>query len=1047
MNRASIGYAVFLVVLAAHVPTPTWAEADNPDKYLNAVREFADNVLKYGRDTYGPEHTPLFVDGLNKDTLEPVTWIAPNGDRWFLSNLASQQNLFRVLDGLTTITGDPKYRQAAVEAIEYAFANLRTPSGLLYWGGCTAYDAKADKVCGQSEWHALKGHYPYYKLMWDVDPGATKQFIESFWSAHVKDWSNLAMDRITRSDVPIDKAWKHEHEGGPVFLESGSGLSFINAGTDLVCAAAWLTKLSGDREPLVWGRRLARRYVETRHPKTGISCYMYTKPSVKVKEWYDDVMRKFVPGTTDAPLIDYFPWNLNPIARVRVTGQVMPTPGISVYNHVFYWQSLFLVGMMLDGEGDEFKQWASEELTAFGKASYRKKDNAYVPILTDGTNLEGYVIKEDGLLGPKGILEPVPVKNAVLWAYAMGYRLTEDEFMWEMAHGIAKGNEFGDIGATPERRSQLKTDTECLDPYVLLAFLELYKATGKKGLLEMAERIGDNILGSRFHKGFFVASNRHIWAKFDAIEALVLLHLHSACVREPIVIPRAWPSVPCFLYRYRNQEQRTDNILYTLTESTELPLSFHEAATIGDINLVNSFLEKGVGVDSWGEVGMRTALQCAAMGGHKDIVELLLAKGARIDIQEDFPGGTALDYAAEKGHKEVVELLIAKGADVSAKRTGYPAGNTPLHSAVRTGHKDIIELLGDKGADVNAKNDDGQTPLDIALSRNRKEIVQLLLAKGATISSIHVASQVGDFDTVKALLEQGADVNAQDGKGIRPLHYAIQAGHKELAELLIASGADINSKNKGGYTSLYYAVWNRDTDMVKFLVTKGADIHLAPEGGYSLLNFAVWGGNKDIVELLVAHGARSDVEDQGGWTAFRYAASQGSFELIELFVAKGADVSSFHMAACVGDLARVEDFVEEGTDVDAKDKIGWTPLYWAASTGQTEAAEFLIANGADVNAKEDGNVTPLHQAAQVGGQKLAELLISKGAEVDAKTKLGRTPLHIAAMMGRRDVAEFLLTKDADVAAKDNRDRTACDWAEQRGHTVIVELLKKHGAKE
>jgi len=48
----------------------SWGDEDS--KYLNAVREFADNVLKYGRDTYGPKHTPLFVDGLNIHTHEPV---------------------------------------------------------------------------------------------------------------------------------------------------------------------------------------------------------------------------------------------------------------------------------------------------------------------------------------------------------------------------------------------------------------------------------------------------------------------------------------------------------------------------------------------------------------------------------------------------------------------------------------------------------------------------------------------------------------------------------------------------------------------------------------------------------------------------------------------------------------------------------------------------------------------------------------------------------------------------------------------------------------
>jgi len=60
----------------------------DPNRYLDAVREFAENVLKYGRDTYGPKHTPLFVDGLNIHTHEPVTWIVPNGDGQVLELVA-----------------------------------------------------------------------------------------------------------------------------------------------------------------------------------------------------------------------------------------------------------------------------------------------------------------------------------------------------------------------------------------------------------------------------------------------------------------------------------------------------------------------------------------------------------------------------------------------------------------------------------------------------------------------------------------------------------------------------------------------------------------------------------------------------------------------------------------------------------------------------------------------------------------------------------------------------------------------------------------------
>lgn len=35
---------------------------NDPNRYLNAICEFADNVLKCGRDTYGPKHKPLFVE-------------------------------------------------------------------------------------------------------------------------------------------------------------------------------------------------------------------------------------------------------------------------------------------------------------------------------------------------------------------------------------------------------------------------------------------------------------------------------------------------------------------------------------------------------------------------------------------------------------------------------------------------------------------------------------------------------------------------------------------------------------------------------------------------------------------------------------------------------------------------------------------------------------------------------------------------------------------------------------------------------------------------
>lgn len=191
--------------------------------------------------------------------------------------------------------------------------------GCCIGGGYIAYDAQKDQTCG-SDSNYLKGFYPYYKLMWSVNSAVTEQFIESLWASHILDWSNLDMDRIGPLDkLRVVKGWDHEYKGGPVFLESDSGGSFFNAGTDLICAAAWLTKMSGKERPLVWARRLANRYVDTRHPNTGISHLMYRKPSEVMQEHYDDVLKKLVPGT-EKFLPCVFLGGSNPILRKCIVG-------------------------------------------------------------------------------------------------------------------------------------------------------------------------------------------------------------------------------------------------------------------------------------------------------------------------------------------------------------------------------------------------------------------------------------------------------------------------------------------------------------------------------------------------------------------------------------------------------------------------------------------------------------------------------------------------------------------------------------------------------
>jgi len=539
------------LITAVIVVAGSGAFAGEDDKYFDAVRTFADNVLKHGRDMYGPKHTPLFVDGLNIRTHEPAKW-RKDGKVWILSNLASQQNLFRVLDGLTSLTNDAKYRQAAVEATEYAFANLRSPNGLLHWGGHVAYDAQADALCMEQYSHELKCHYPYYELMWKVNPQVTKQFLETFWSAHILNFSNLEMNRHGSPKKQFGDPWANEYEGGPVFFW-GTGLSFINTGSDLFYAAAVLSKLSGHKEPLTWSKRLAKRYVETRNPKTGIGGYQFSQsrtascaPGIRGDraqyQYGDDFKGHFVVEGTLFPC-----YGSTPAVRPRICQ--------------------FLLGQMLGADGKEFTQWALEELTAWGKAAYRKKDNSFIPMLTDGTSMEGYVCKKDGYFGPKGrVLKAGRAGPMDFWTYALAYRITGDEFMWEMARNIARSNNFGDIGATAKEPPQLQTRTDCSDPAAILGLLELHKKTGHSAYLSLAKNVGDNILKDCFHKGFFVKSKRHIYAKFDVSEPLVLLHLDAAVKAKPTVVPEVWPGRSFFHCPHDGKGRTYDNsVIYSQT--------------------------------------------------------------------------------------------------------------------------------------------------------------------------------------------------------------------------------------------------------------------------------------------------------------------------------------------------------------------------------------------------------------------------------------------------------------------------------------------------
>lgn len=76
----------------------------------------------------------------------------------------------------------------------------------------------------------------------------------------------------------------------------------------------------------------------------------------------------------------------------------------------------------------------------------------------------------------------------------------------------------------------------------------------------------------------------------------------------------------------------------------------------------------------------------------------------------------------------------------------------------------------------------------------------LTMRSPAGNTPLHVAATRGDTQSVRVLLEEGADPNAVGEHGCTPLHQALKQEHLQVARILVAAGASLDAKDGAGVT-------------------------------------------------------------------------------------------------------------------------------------------------------------------------------------------------------------------------------------------------------
>ena len=257
-------------------------------------------------------------------------------------------------------------------------------------------------------------------------------------------------------------------------------------------------------------------------------------------------------------------------------------------------------------------------------------------------------------------------------------------------------------------------------------------------------------------------------------------------------------------------------------------------------------------------------------------------------------------------------------------------GNTLLHIALQNYRGDentfnIIEFLIRNGARVDIPDRYGDVALNTILRYAGKypDINQIMIEifrKGIVdINYIPVivavlSSQLKDadlFNTVRLLLEMGANVNAQDMVfvnhsfiGETALHYILRYFNEILADgfdmaenvreaifhiviLLLRNGARVDILDSNGDTALYLMASSEDTDLIEMMIglyqRSGYDINAVDSRGRTVLHYVLTQGlDTDIIDILLRNGARVDIPDMNGNTALHLMASSRNPDIIQI---------------------------------------------------------------------------------------------------------------------------------------------------------------------
>ena len=372
-------------------------------------------------------------------------------------------------------------------------------------------------------------------------------------------------------------------------------------------------------------------------------------------------------------------------------------------------------------------------------------------------------------------------------------------------------------------------------------------------------------------------------AEDSAQEAFLDAYRHLGDLREPLAFP-SWLRRIVFKHCDRRTRRHTPPML-SFEEVSDPRSKDPSPADVAERNEMRDRLIDALGLLAEKQ---RAVLVLHYMSGHS-----LLELSAFLNVSV----GT-VKKRLHDGREKLREILTDEVTDDLRRRrpsrdSSFAEGVVEILHAARGGDAERVKSLLLRNPRLRHGRDVmGNTALILAATSGHQELAALLREAGAPVDH-HEAAAIGDTDHVRAILDQKPELlDSFSTEGFTALGLAAHFGHLDTMRLLLDRGADVNvvSRHPIGATPLIAALFGHKVEAARILIECRADVTTRrggkgwPRAGWSPLHYAGAYGFFDIVSLLLERGASVDALDDSGATPLDAAREAGQEDAIALLV-------------------------------------------------------------------------------------------------------------------------------------------------------------------